>query len=128
MILTIPAISIARIGSGSIPVIALAIVAIVNDRNDMDTGQWSWTIKTIVIFPKVHCSSGSSHWFLFPAKEIRFWMIEWTWLDDRSAITEIDCFWMFTAIITIVTIKWWLNRMILESIIKYITVTQRFKT
>ena len=56
-IATIFAIAIAGIGS-SIP----AIVTIVDDRNDhMDTDQGSQTIRTIVIFPKVHCSSGSFH-------------------------------------------------------------------
>ena len=61
-IVTIVTIAIAGIGSGSIPAIASAIVTIVNDRNDhMDTGQRSQAIRTIVIFPKVHCSTCSFH-------------------------------------------------------------------
>ena len=82
-----------------------------NDCNDhMDTHQRSWTIRAIVIFPKVHCCTGSFHADSdFAPKNMIlevFWTtgtIKWTWLGDRSAIAEIDCFW---TIIAIVTIKW----------------------
>ena len=100
-------IAIARIGSDSIPVIASAIVTIVNDghrptivsdQNDRRISQGALQYRFI------------SCWFRFHGKknlilEI-FWTIKWTWLGDRSAIAEIDCFWTITAIVMIVTIKW----------------------
>ena len=93
-LLTIPTIimileiAIAGIGSGSVP----AIVTIVNDQNNhMDIVQQLWMIRTIVIFPKVHFSSGSFHAdfdFALKSKILEvFWTFrttEWTWLGDRK--------------------------------------------
>ena len=73
-------------------------LAIVSDHNDRNISQGVLQYRFI------------SSWFWFRDKQNMilgvFWTIgtiKWTWLGDRSAIAEIDCFWTITVI---VTIKW----------------------